>query len=312
MPSGAERPPETAAEHDGPAENTSLASAVPIALLGAYAAAFAAWVLWGGGTSHQRTVISDVAFLPVDLAAVACAVRGMRHPAPVPEGPAGMGADRRRARGVDHRRRRLVLAGGRARPVTVSFGGRCLLPRLLPARPRRRGVGHAGPLRRRRAAAVRPRCAHRHARRRRRRLVDCHRTDDGGTAEPARPDAERRLSGGRRAHRVRHRRDPAAPPAPVHGRSPPAPDGGGAAVRGGRPRLRPHVARRHLSGWVPARRPLDGRPGHLRRGGLRPAPDRHPARRRTPSRRRQSSQPHPLSRRSAGLGAPARRRAGRW
>jgi diguanylate cyclase (GGDEF)-like protein len=46
-----------------------------------YAAAFVAWVLVAGGPDHTSTVISDVAFLPVGIAAAAMAWRAAAHPA---------------------------------------------------------------------------------------------------------------------------------------------------------------------------------------------------------------------------------------
>ena len=46
-----------------------------------YAAAFVTWVLVAGGTDHTSTVVSDVAFLPIGIAAAAMAWRAAAHPA---------------------------------------------------------------------------------------------------------------------------------------------------------------------------------------------------------------------------------------
>lgn len=49
-----------------------------VVLSGVYALLFGAWVLWGGGSVRQRTVISDLGFLPVEAAAAAFAWRAAR------------------------------------------------------------------------------------------------------------------------------------------------------------------------------------------------------------------------------------------
>lgn len=49
-----------------------------VLLLGLYALLFAGWVLWGGGSVRERTVLSDLAFLPVEAAAAAFAWRAAR------------------------------------------------------------------------------------------------------------------------------------------------------------------------------------------------------------------------------------------